>query len=289
MTVVPWRRCTRCSTAFIAAKYQRVCDSCLSTCTACGVEIKSETCVPKRLRKCDGCRSRTQSLRELKVVNPDAYERELARLRLKSTMRRRVATKFTDVTRSYEIRIRKSARWCAICGNRLAAERHVDHIVPIELGGTHTRDNLRVTCPACNLGRPRDYSDIGHFQMNLWMGTDASAERVAVHVNRAFRIDRTCSKCGLSESVPDSRTWRRDMVCFDCRGKYVPNGPRRSRSSGPPRPPKMRYDGKYDMGLVVRLREAGHGYKRIASAIGVTRNTARELVRRAVALGLVEA
>jgi 5-methylcytosine-specific restriction endonuclease McrA len=239
------------------------------------------------LRKCDACRIRGSSLTDLKVKDPIAYQKELSRLRLKNAMRYRVATKFTDVSSSHEMNLRQSARRCAICDEMLTADRHVDHIVPIELGGTHTRDNLRVTCPKCNLSRPRDYSDIGEFQMNLWMGSDASAQRLALHANKRVRIDRTCTECGRPEAVPDSRVWTRDMVCFDCRGKNVRRGP--SGKPRKPRPKKMRYDGKHDIDTVVRLRHAGYGYKRIAAHLEISRHQARHLVKRAIAIGLVEA
>jgi len=292
VTSVPWRRCVKCSTAFIHinAKWQRVCDSCLSHCADCSCELTPETGRSKRrVRKCDACRRRTRSLADLKTTDRHAYEKELARLRIKNAVRYRVATKFTDVSSSYEMELRQSARRCAICDEMLTADRHVDHIVPVELGGTHTRDNLRVTCPKCNLSRPRDYSDIGEFQMNLWMGSDASAQRLALHANRTARIDRTCTQCGRPEAVPDGRVWKRDMVCFDCRGKHVRTGPSRKRAGGKPRPKKMRYDGKYDIDTVVRLRQAGYGYKRIAAHLEISRGQARELVQRAIAIGLVAA
>ena len=287
--MVPWRRCRICSTAFINAKYQKTCEHCFSHCVECGGALIRDREQPNRLRKCDECRVRKSSLTDLKVKDPIAYEKELSRLRLKNAMRYRVATKFTDVSSSYEMNLRQSARRCAICDEMLTAHRHVDHIVPVELGGTHTRDNLRVTCPKCNLSRPRDYSDIGEFQMNLWMGSDASAQRLALHANRTARIDRTCTQCGRPDAVPESRVWRKDMVCFDCRGKHVRSGPSRKREGGKPRPTKMRYDGKYDMDTVVRLRQAGYGYKRIAAQLEIDRGRARELVKRAIAIGLVEA
>jgi hypothetical protein len=120
--------------------------------------------------------------------------------------------------------------------------------------------------------------------MNLWMGTDAAAERVAVHASKTARKDRTCAECGSHNTVPDQRAWRGEMVCYACKPKGSrAKGQRRGRK------PKMTYGGKYDMRKVVELRTSGAGYKRIASAIGTSRGTARELVKRAIAIGLVEA
>lgn len=40
---------------------------------------------------------------------------------------------------------------CYLCGRLLAGnEIHIDHVVPISRGGTHTADNLRVACQPCN-------------------------------------------------------------------------------------------------------------------------------------------
>lgn len=57
---------------------------------------------------------------------------------------------------------------CRICGNTVTscddAKRaiklgqglfHIDHIVPVSQGGRATLENLRLTCPKCNLGRKR--------------------------------------------------------------------------------------------------------------------------------------
>lgn len=40
---------------------------------------------------------------------------------------------------------------CAYCKKKLSAKWHVDHIMPIHLGGTNDRSNIQVTCERCNL------------------------------------------------------------------------------------------------------------------------------------------
>jgi 5-methylcytosine-specific restriction endonuclease McrA len=46
---------------------------------------------------------------------------------------------------------------CAICGQRLGKRTHIDHIVPLALGGSNARSNLQLTHPGCNLAkRARD-------------------------------------------------------------------------------------------------------------------------------------
>ena len=39
---------------------------------------------------------------------------------------------------------------CGICGSALLAKVHVDHIVPLSLGGATVLDNLQVVHPSCN-------------------------------------------------------------------------------------------------------------------------------------------
>jgi 5-methylcytosine-specific restriction endonuclease McrA len=49
---------------------------------------------------------------------------------------------------------------CGICGEVVAPKDiHLDHILPLFLGGTHTADNLRVTHRLCNLSRKRDMNN----------------------------------------------------------------------------------------------------------------------------------
>jgi 5-methylcytosine-specific restriction endonuclease McrA len=39
---------------------------------------------------------------------------------------------------------------CAGCGSDLAGVYHVDHILPLVLGGTHWPENRQILCPTCN-------------------------------------------------------------------------------------------------------------------------------------------
>jgi 5-methylcytosine-specific restriction endonuclease McrA len=44
-------------------------------------------------------------------------------------------------------------RRCAICREKLGRKHHVDHIVPLALGGTNDRKNLQIACEPCNLSK----------------------------------------------------------------------------------------------------------------------------------------
>lgn len=50
---------------------------------------------------------------------------------------------------------------CACCGKKLDGKYHLDHIIPLTLGGTNTDDNVQLLLPKCNLRKgakhPMDY------------------------------------------------------------------------------------------------------------------------------------
>lgn len=48
--------------------------------------------------------------------------------------------------------IEKQAFKCAECKCKIS-EYHIDHIMPISLGGKNTEDNLQILCPKCNLSK----------------------------------------------------------------------------------------------------------------------------------------
>lgn len=57
--------------------------------------------------------------------------------------------------------MRDAKRFAKLCGGMY----HIDHIVPVVQGGRATEENLRLTCPACNLSRKKKFSmdEILHF------------------------------------------------------------------------------------------------------------------------------
>jgi 5-methylcytosine-specific restriction endonuclease McrA len=42
---------------------------------------------------------------------------------------------------------------CFWCGKRVGRDFHVDHVVPIFLGGSNGPENLVISCPACNMSK----------------------------------------------------------------------------------------------------------------------------------------
>jgi len=79
--------------------------------------------------------------------------------------KRRSVTMDSDITPQQEADMRRRARKCRICRTYMTSKpghpnsKHLDHIIPIAIGGTHAHGNVRIICRTCNLARPKDGSD----------------------------------------------------------------------------------------------------------------------------------
>lgn len=133
----------------------------------------------------------------------------------------------SDITAAQELSMRSVARKCPLCGVRLTDtpnlpnSKHLDHILPIGVGGTHTHGNVRIICLACNVRRPRDGSDFTG-TLTLWAENPAA---VAKSTGRAM-----CGK-GLHSWVPENVEARADgkSRCKECRKDYQRARDRRTR------------------------------------------------------------
>lgn len=91
---------------------------------------------------------RRTKLRTWRERNPDKTKASL----LKRYALTRGASDAELILRS-EVYDRDNAL-CRYCGIKLGKEEwHLDHIVPVSKGGKHTKDNVCVSCPSCNLGK----------------------------------------------------------------------------------------------------------------------------------------
>lgn len=81
------------------------------------------------------------------------------------SQRRETLATFDHVTPQFELTLRVKAKRCPLCGVKLIdepfqhASKELDHMVPLNVGGTHTTGNVRIICRLCNLRRPDDGSD----------------------------------------------------------------------------------------------------------------------------------
>lgn len=103
--------------------------------------------------------------------------------------RRRTKASHSDLTTAMVTEIMESRTYCTLCRKRMSAggphAKHLDHIVPIAIGGTHTLGNVRVICATCNMSRPWDGSDLAGHQPTLW-----AADHYAAAVAASLRPGR---------------------------------------------------------------------------------------------------
>lgn len=253
------------------------CDDCRSRCLRCdGYVPLDDSPSGRHRRNCDECarvvkRDQGRDRRERLRSDPERFAVERERQRIKNTLRYRALTRVTDLTPAEVLAMKRAASVCAMCGDVLPDDlgaRHLEHIWPLNAGGTHTRDNVRIACEACNLARPKDGSDaVGH-QLNIWTATDEAARLRP-------EVSKRCRHCG-SGDVPAARLRRSRYECLGC----VPHKPRGGCRGPRPDLWKSEYVGTYDIAAVERLMDAGKGYKAIASELGIGVYTSRALVRR---------
>jgi hypothetical protein len=93
--------------------------------------------------------------------NPEKVRRN----HLNQLHKRRAIYKVTDITTEWLRNLYNDSHICPLCNNEMVEEprkylsKNLDHIIPINIGGTHTKDNVRVICARCNNARPRNGSD----------------------------------------------------------------------------------------------------------------------------------
>lgn len=55
--------------------------------------------------------------------------------------------------------------FCSACGVDLKLGFHVDHIMPIKLGGTNYPENIQLLCPPCNLSKAAKHPDVWNLEV----------------------------------------------------------------------------------------------------------------------------
>jgi hypothetical protein len=89
--------------------------------------------------------------------DPDDDRRRTAEAKRRAIDARRRALVSEGLKVEYFTRqeiINRDDSTCHICRKRCdRSEIHLDHVIPLALGGHHTRDNVRVACASCNLSK----------------------------------------------------------------------------------------------------------------------------------------
>lgn len=102
-----------------------------------------------------------------KKTNPDSFRRsaKLYRDRLRAAEGSYTAT---DVQRIHS----EQGGKCACCGTPLSDDYHVDHIMPLTLGGSNWPDNLQALCEFCNISKnathPLEFSRYWFRRYGVW-------------------------------------------------------------------------------------------------------------------------
>lgn len=163
---------------------------------------------------CDDCGTATDRRRTPAGLFCDGCSaaRRHARYSRKNYVRR-TALRDTDITAPFIAKLWREARRCPMCSVKLTDKsnqpnsKHLDHIVPVVIGGTHTMGNVRIVCRTCNLSRPKDGSDLDGHQPTLWAQDPTLAIAVVASRQRRF-----CPACG--NSLGGVRCW----TCRPSRG-----------------------------------------------------------------------
>lgn len=147
-------------------------------------------------------------------------------------------TGVSDITPEQEMAMRKKARKCPLCGVCMTNKpgqpnsKHLDHILPLGLGGTHTHGNARVICRTCNLSRPKDGSDVT--QVTLWAQGEVNMSRPDGRKNGGAANKETCRK-GLHPWTPENIKVTSDgkKLCGPCyQAKEKKSYPRKTCKCG---------------------------------------------------------
>ena len=96
-----------------------------------------------------------------KIYRQNNIEKTLIRNRNRKN-KIRTLSKNSDITNDYLRRLLKGSIKCPLCEKEYKdkSDKHIDHIIPIGVGGKHRKSNIRIICAKCNLSRPKDGSDI---------------------------------------------------------------------------------------------------------------------------------
>lgn len=82
--------------------------------------------------------------------------------------RRRASLKETDIDSKWLMMLRADTEFCVICDHQMNSidpksthYKTLDHILPLIVGGRHSKANVRYVCASCNFKRPRNGLDVG--------------------------------------------------------------------------------------------------------------------------------
>jgi len=98
-------------------------------------------------------RDRLENPAKFKARAQDYYSRNLEAERLRSRHKaaRRRGAEGTYTKRDVDLLYHQQSGRCGFCLVDLFQKFHIDHVIPLALGGTNWPGNLQLLCPRCNL------------------------------------------------------------------------------------------------------------------------------------------
>lgn len=115
-----------------------------------------EHCVAYKRRYREKHREEIQAQERARYQDPRVSNRQ----RVKAHLRRVAGESFSpsDVRAQHK---RQRGR-CYYCGEEVGSAYHIDHVIPLALGGTNDPGNIVIACPRCNLQKsshhPMDFA-----------------------------------------------------------------------------------------------------------------------------------
>lgn len=151
----------------------------------------------------------------------DEHRRQLANARKRNREHAQRAG-VSDITNEQELAMRRKARDCPLCqvamtnDNGQPNSKHLDHILPLNMGGTHTHGNVRIICRDCNLRRPRDGSDYTG-QLTLWAQGEPAVKRTRTKCRKGLhqwtpgniKVVNGKQRCAACYQAGNSARWKR--------------------------------------------------------------------------------
>jgi hypothetical protein len=119
----------------------------------------------------------------------------------------------SDITHAQELAMRERARKCPLCDVRMTDKPHLpnskelDHILPVNQGGTHTHGNVRIICRKCNQSRPKDGSDYTGM-LTLWAHDPGAVSRKRTTCRAGLHpySKGGCKACRKTQPYEDKRS-----------------------------------------------------------------------------------
>lgn len=110
---------------------------------------------------------RKQNKEKIKVYNKIYCKTDVARASTRNSQhKRRLVEKDTDIDTSWLKEQKQKAIYCPLCDCKMEHDgrkmkgKTLDHLIVINKGGPHKKNNVLYMCRECNLSRPKNNSDI---------------------------------------------------------------------------------------------------------------------------------